>query len=61
MQGRILNLSLDLTVIPPQGDMVDTGAAFELGEKLALEIGLLAQRLAPEGSRVEVERQITAY
>ena len=61
LDNRILHLSLDVTVIPPQGgEMGETDAAEELGRKLSLEIGLLAQRLAP-GCRIEIERQIIVY
>lgn len=62
LEGRILHLSLDVTVIPPQeGATGNADVAFDLSKRLALETGLLAQRLAPEGSRVEVERQIVVY
>lgn len=61
MNGRILHLSIDVTVTPPQGgELGETDAAFALGEKLTLEIGLLAQRLAPD-CKIDVSRQIVVY
>lgn len=62
LDGRILHLQLDVTVRPPPGaELGECDAAMELGKRLSLEAGLLAQRMAGEGCTVEVERQITAY
>ncbi len=62
LDGRTLRLKLDVTVRPPAGaELGETDAAVDVGKKIALEVGLLAQRIAPPGSTVEVERQITAY
>ena len=62
LDGRILHLQLDVTVRPPPGsELGDTDAAMETGQRLAIEAGLLARRMAGEGCTVEVKRQITVY
>lgn len=62
LDGRILHLHLDVTVRPPPGaELGETDAAMEIGQRLSIEAGLLAKRMAGEGSTVEVERQIVVY
>lgn len=62
LDGRVLHLSLDVTVRPPaDAEPGETDAAMEMGRRLSIEAGLLAQRLAPHGSTVEVVRQIIVY
>lgn len=62
LDGRILHLQLDVTVRPPPAaELGETDAAMEMGKRLSLEAGLLAQRMAGEGCTVEVVRQITVY
>lgn len=62
LEGRILHLQLDVTVRPAAGtELGETDAAFDVGREIALEVDLVAQRIAPPGSTVEVKRQITAY
>lgn len=62
LDGRILHLQLDVTVRPPLGaEPGETDAAMEVGQRLSIETGLLARRMAGEGCTVEVERQIVVY
>jgi hypothetical protein len=62
LDGRILHLELDLIVSPAPGSpMGHTAAAEEFARRLALEAGLLAQRMAGEGSSVIVERDMKIF
>lgn len=47
MNSRILHLLLAVKITPPQDEPLgETDEAAAIGEKLTLEVGLLAQRLA---------------
>lgn len=62
MNGRTLHLKVDV-VVAPKGECVTgtTDRAKDVGERLALELGMLAQRLAGEGYKVTVEPKIIIY
>lgn len=60
LDGRILKMEIDLIVYPDKDATVGhTDAAMLIGERIALELGLVSKRLGGEGCRVIVERGIT--
>lgn len=60
LDGRRLVLKLVLVVDPPEASEVGhTDAAIRLGQRIALEAGLLARRLCGEQCTVEADRSIT--
>lgn len=63
LDGRILHLHLDVIVRPKDSAAAPghTDAAAEIGQRLSLEIGLLAKRMAGEDCQVIVERSIVVY
>lgn len=62
LDGRILHLRVNL-ILSPRTDSTagETDAATEIGERLALEMGLIAKRLGGDGCDAAVEREITVY
>lgn len=63
IDGRTLHLKLDLVAAPrdPRVEAGCTDAAMEVGKRLALELGLLAQRLVGDGYSVTVDREMVVY
>lgn len=63
LDNRTLHLTLDVRVSPrdPAAVPGSTDRALEVGEKLSLEVGLLAQRMAGCGYAVSVDRQMVVY
>lgn len=62
LDGRTVRLNLGVTITPPPGASPGhTDAGLEIGERIALQAGLMAQQMAGDGCRVAVEKKITVY
>lgn len=63
LAGRILHLKLDVIVRPRDRHAAtgETDGAMAIGERLALETGLAAQRLGGDDCEVVVAREIVVY
>lgn len=61
MDSLRLRVFLDIKITPPADSPPrDTEEAFEIGRVIAAEAHKAAKRLAPPGSIVVIDRQITA-